>query len=108
MSALRETLGALAAEPGEWRDGQEAGEGLPDARAADVLADLLGGPLPEDVVPPWWQVAVLRTWPHAGELGADGHPLQGVGFPPFPGRRRLFAGARLHVDEPLRFGETVA
>jgi 3-methylfumaryl-CoA hydratase len=52
-------------------------------------------------------LAATAAWPPADSLGEDGHPLTGLGYPPLPRRRRMFAGGTLRVfstiaiDEPL-------
>lgn len=41
------------------------------------------------------------------ELGADGHPVRGGFLPPIRLPRRMWAGGRLRLHEPLRVGDTV-
>jgi 3-methylfumaryl-CoA hydratase len=106
-AGLAGTFRQLATEAGRWRDGEEWGTTAPSGYALSVLADMLGGPMPGDVVPPWWHLAAFPVWPPAGELGSDGHPAQGLAFPPVSPRRRLFAGARLAIEHQLRADQPV-
>ncbi|MBU8822452.1 FAS1-like dehydratase domain-containing protein [Mycolicibacterium goodii] len=57
-----------------------------------------------DPVPPLWHWVFFLDWPPSAELGADGHPRDGHFLPPIPNRRRMFAGGRLTVRQPLRVG----
>lgn len=91
----------LAEEPGAWRDAEESGTARPSVRALTLLADLLHGPPAGDSVPPGWHLVALPTWPSIGELGVDGHPAHGLGFPPITPRRRMFAGGRLSIGRGL-------
>lgn len=91
----------------------------PEAAAAETLAAepslalaaVLDQPSPVsgdgDPIPPLWHwLHFLDRTPQAG-LGPDGHPLDSAFLPPIPRRRRMFAGGRLEVAEPLRVGERV-
>lgn len=60
-----------------------------------------------DPLPLLWHWVFFLDWPPTAELGADGHPREGHFLPPIPHRRRMFAGGRVTVDEPLRIGDTV-
>lgn len=60
-----------------------------------------------DPLPPLWHWLYLLDWPRQSLLGADGHPQQGPFLPPIPDRRRMYAGGRVHVDEPLEVGAPV-
>lgn len=40
-------------------------------------------------------------------MGPDGHPREGRFLPPLPERRRMFAGGRFRIHEPLRAGDAV-
>ncbi|MGB3481088.1 MAG: MaoC family dehydratase N-terminal domain-containing protein [Mycobacterium sp.] len=60
-----------------------------------------------DSLPPLWHWVFFLDWPATAELGPDGHPRNGHFLPPIPHRRRMFAGGRLTVEEPLRIGDTV-
>jgi 3-methylfumaryl-CoA hydratase len=80
------------------------------AGPAEALAGLLGVRPPDllggDGLPLLWHWLYLLERPAQAELGFDGHPLAGsVPSPPGPGRRRMFAGGRVHALAPLRIGE---
>jgi 3-methylfumaryl-CoA hydratase len=57
-----------------------------------------------DVLPPLWHWFYFLSWPRQSELGPDGHLREARFLPPIPGRRRMFAGGRLSVTQPLRLG----
>ncbi|WP_307870313.1 hypothetical protein [Saccharopolyspora endophytica] len=69
-----------------------------------ALANVLEVPAPVDELPPLWHWVHFLSWPPHSELGPDGHPLNGDFLPPVPDRRRMFAGGRLTIVEPLRLG----
>jgi 3-methylfumaryl-CoA hydratase len=83
-----------------------------DAWPADAFAGLLDLPSPVrgpgDPLPPMWHWLHLLEHPAQAELGDDGHPADGPFLPPLPDRRRMFAGGRLQVREPLRIGDEVS
>lgn len=58
-----------------------------------------------DPLPPLWHWLHFLAWPAQRDLGADGHPLHGHFLPPVPHRRRMWAGGRCEITEPLRLGE---
>ncbi|MEW1748948.1 hypothetical protein [Streptomyces angustmyceticus] len=58
-----------------------------------------------DRLPPLWHWLYFLHWPAQRDLGADGHPQQGHFLPPLPHRRRMIAGGRCDITEPLRLGE---
>ena len=74
--------------------------------ATRVAATLdLGVSLTEgDALPPMWHWFYFTEFPPTAELGEDGHPRDGHFLPPIPDRRRMFAGARLRIHEPLLLG----
>ena len=92
---------------GPWRDDLEVVERDADPDRMAMLAELLGGPAPRSTVPPLWTAVLTPTWPPYAELAVDGHPVTGVGVPPLPDRRRLFAGGRLRCTGTLAVGEPV-
>ena len=104
MSGLADAMEGWAPDPveavdavGAWQVAAFSGMlDLPDAAAAD------GEP-----VPPLWHWFAFLDHPAQHELGEDGHPADGHFLPPIPDRRRMFAGGRLRVDEPIRVGEQV-
>ncbi|MER6419453.1 hypothetical protein [Streptomyces sp. NPDC001137] len=58
-----------------------------------------------DPLPPLWQWLYFLHWPPQRSLGPDGHLRDARFLPPVPGRRRMFAGGRCTISEPLRLGE---
>lgn len=54
----------------------------------------------------WHWLFFLEAAPHS-QLGRDGHPLRGDFLPPVALPRRMWAGGRLQLVEPLTIGETV-
>lgn len=76
--------------------------------AFSALLDL-PGPVAEegDPLPSLWHWFFFLDHPMRSELGDDGHPVSGHFLPPIPDRRRMFAGGRLHVREPLLVGEQI-
>jgi 3-methylfumaryl-CoA hydratase len=75
------------------------------AQAAQAMLDEPGAPLVDgDALPlPWHWFHFLPRAPQAA-LDADGHPQRGGFLPPIPYPRRMFAGARIQVHQPLRVG----
>lgn len=55
-------------------------------------------------LPPLWHWLHFLRWPVHSDLGGDGHPGRGHFLPPIPDRRRMFAGGRLVVRQPLEVG----
>jgi 3-methylfumaryl-CoA hydratase len=102
-----DALHAVVEAGGPWRDDLEVVERDVDPDRLAMLADLLGGPAPTDEVPPLWTAVLTATWPPHTELAVDGHPETGVGLPPLPDRRRLFAGGRLRCTGALTVGDAV-
>ena len=104
MSALTDALDGWAPGPVETTDTLGA---WPVAAFSGML-DLPGTAAAEgDPVPPLWHWFAFLEHPAQAELGDDGHPADGHFLPPVPDRRRMFAGGRLRVDEPMRVGEAV-
>jgi hypothetical protein len=72
---------------------------------AEALAGLLDIELPSsEELPPLWHWVYLNERPRQNELGPDGHPVHGIPAPPGPGMLRMFAGGRVSLHMPLRFG----
>ena len=79
---------------------------------AEAFADLIGSPPPSaragDPLPPMWHWFTLLDHPATSEIGADGHPASGPFLPPIPGRRRMYAGGRLHLTGKIPFGSDLS
>ncbi|MEU3612264.1 hypothetical protein ABZ725_08075 [Streptomyces sp. NPDC006872] len=58
-----------------------------------------------DPLPPLWQWLYFLHWPPQRALGPDGHLRDARFLPPVPDRRRMFAGGRCDIVEPLCVGE---
>jgi 3-methylfumaryl-CoA hydratase len=80
---------------------------LSPRRAAELAATLnvSEAPVAGDALPLLWHWVHFVDWPHTDDLGSDGHPSNGHFLPPIPNRRRMFAGGRITVSEPLKIGE---
>ncbi|SNT64777.1 3-methylfumaryl-CoA hydratase [Streptosporangium subroseum] len=72
---------------------------------AEALAGLLDIDPPSEELPALWHWIYLLERRRQGDLGPDGHPTHGIPAPPGPGRLRMFAGGRVSMHTPLRFGE---
>ncbi|MYT75456.1 MULTISPECIES: MaoC family dehydratase N-terminal domain-containing protein [unclassified Streptomyces] len=99
----------LSSYVASWNPGAVVDEdGLPAGPAA-ALSAVLDLPAPAATVgeplPPLWQWLHFLDWPRHSDLGPDGHLREARFLPPIPGRRRMFAGGRLEVTQPLRLGE---
>jgi 3-methylfumaryl-CoA hydratase len=77
------------------------------AAPAAALAGVLDVEPPQGELPPLWQWLYFLERPAQRELGVDGHPREGRFLPPIPERRRMFAGGRFRVREPLRVGDVI-
>ncbi len=75
------------------------------AQAAQAMLDETDAPLAEGAALPlpWHWFFFLPRAPQAA-LDTDGHPQRGGFLPPIPYPRRMFAGARIQVHQPLRVG----
>lgn len=75
------------------------------AQAVQAMLDDPGAALADgDALPlPWHWFHFLPRAAQAA-LDADGHPQRGGFLPPVPYPRRMFAGARMQVQRPLRVG----
>lgn len=106
MSELSDT--GLARYVNGWKpEALRSTELLGTARAAELAAtlDLDVSPKDGDALPAMWHWVYFPEWPPTAELGADGHPRDGHFLPPIPHRRRMFAGGRLTIHEPLVLGQ---
>jgi 3-methylfumaryl-CoA hydratase len=106
MTTLQE-LEPLAAEDAQWRSQSEQVSAVVDDATLARIADVLDGPPARTEVPPMWLSMVCTQWPAADLLGPDGHPRDGVGYPPIPDRRRVFAGARVDTVAPVHVGDVI-
>ena len=102
MSVLSDALEGWAPEPVQATDAVRAWQVAAFAGMLDLPGPVAGE---GDPVPPLWHWFGFLDHPAQAELGDDGHPAQGHFLPPVPHRRRMFAGGRLRIDEPLRVGE---
>jgi 3-methylfumaryl-CoA hydratase len=101
----------LAAHLEGWAPEPVEVTGRLDAWPVRAFAGMLDQPAPPhapgDPLPPLWHGFHLLDHPAQSELGEDGHPTHGRFLPPLPDRRRMFAGGRLEVRDPLRVDEVV-
>jgi 3-methylfumaryl-CoA hydratase len=75
------------------------------AQALATLLDVSVPDLERDGLPLLWHWIYLLDRPAQADLGPDGHPIRhAVPAPPEPGRRRMWAGGRVHTRGPLRSG----
>jgi 3-methylfumaryl-CoA hydratase len=58
-----------------------------------------------DPLPPHWFTLFFADAARQSDLGPDGHPKPGVFLPPIPLPRRMGAGRRVRIAEPLRVGD---
>ncbi|WP_214371219.1 MaoC family dehydratase N-terminal domain-containing protein [Pseudonocardia sp. H11422] len=104
-------MAGLAAHVEGWAPEPVQTSARLDRWPSDAFADVLDQPSPiradGDPLPPLWHWFHFLDHPAQAELGEDGHPAAGHFLPPIPDRRRMFAGARLEVREPLRIGEEI-
>jgi 3-methylfumaryl-CoA hydratase len=101
-----ESMTALAESAGAWKDAVEEAPIVASRSSMSLLADCLEAVVPSHEVPPMW-LAAAASWPTADELGEDGHPLTGLGYPPLEGRRRLFAGGTVRVASTVAIEERI-
>jgi 3-methylfumaryl-CoA hydratase len=92
----------------DWQPGAVEMARRVDPWPAAAFAGLIGVPEPPladgDPLPPMWHWFTLLEHPATAEIGVDGHPRDGHFLPPIPGRRRMFAGGRLHAHAPIPVG----
>lgn len=60
-----------------------------------------------DVLPPTWHWLYFLPMARARDTGEDGHPRRGGFMPPVALPRRMWAGSRIELREPMRLGETL-
>jgi 3-methylfumaryl-CoA hydratase len=99
---------SLADSLRDWRPGTVEMERRVDPWPAAAFAGMIGAPEPAlregDPLPPMWHWFTLLEHPERARIGPDGHLTEGALVPPVPGRRRMFAGGRLHVQAPIAVG----
>jgi hydroxyacyl-ACP dehydratase HTD2-like protein with hotdog domain len=91
-----------------WQPGPQIQHDIIAAGPVAALSAVLDQPtaaVDGDPLPPLWHWLYFLEWPPQGALGGDGHPSAGHFLPPIPDRRRMFAGGRLRVEQPLIVGE---
>ena len=64
-------------------------------------------PAPGTPLPPLWHWLYFLPLARRSDIGADGHAKRGGFLPPVALPRRMFAGSRLELAEPLRIGDAV-
>jgi len=98
---LADQVAGWAPEPVRAVDPLSAGPAaaLSAALGYDAPVAVDGTPLP-----PLWHWLFFLDWPAPADLGPDGHPRGGGLLPPIADRRRMWAGGRLTVLEPLIVG----
>lgn len=64
-------------------------------------------PAPGDPVPPGWHAALFLPALHAWELNADGTPQDNGVLPRMPLPRRMHAGVKVSLFDPLRVGDAL-
>jgi 3-methylfumaryl-CoA hydratase len=73
------------------------------AQALAALFDI-EAPAIDAGLPALWHWVYLLERRRQSDLGPDGHLAHGIPAPPGPGRLRMFAGGRVWMHAPLRFG----
>jgi 3-methylfumaryl-CoA hydratase len=66
-------------------------------------------PVPKsgDPLPPGWHTILFPRVVRQSQVGHDGHPTRGDFLPPVPLPRRMNAGRRTWIHDPLRVGDEV-
>ncbi|NDJ89706.1 MaoC/PaaZ C-terminal domain-containing protein [Mycolicibacter kumamotonensis] len=107
MEIAEDDFDLLSACVEDWRPTQvEATDVIAVDRARSLAStlDLDQAIHAGDALPMLWHWIYFLDWPRTDELGSDGHPLHGHFLPPIPNRRRMFAGGRVRITEPLLIG----
>lgn len=108
MTGASELFDSVAAQ---WRPEPVETTEFITAAPAQALSGLFDQPLVVtgvgDPLPPMWHWLHLVDRPAQDELGADGHPRDGLFLPPLPDRRRMFGGGRSTFHAPLHVGDLV-
>src|SRR3712207_3388602 len=83
--------------------------GLTSVRRVAAMLDLDPGSFRRgDPLPGHWFPLFFAPAARQSDLGPDGHPMPGVFLPPIPLPRRMGAGRRVRIAEPLRVGDLVS
>lgn len=102
------TTGALADHLAHWAPPVVETSRRVDPWASAAFAALIDTTPPAldegTPLPPMWHWFTLLDHPPTAEIGEDGHPAHGPFLPPIPGRRRMFAGGRLHRTGDIAHG----
>lgn len=61
---------------------------------------------PGETLAPMWHWLYFLPNARQSDLGPDGHPRRGLFYPDVPMKRRMFAGGKVTIDQPLRVGES--
>jgi 3-methylfumaryl-CoA hydratase len=104
-------LPAPTPDPAEWIGRTESvTDPLTATQALAVAAMLDRDPAPFHEgapLPPLWQWFYFLPRAPQARLASDGHPERGDFLPPIPLPRRMFAGARVAIHQPLILGRPV-
>jgi 3-methylfumaryl-CoA hydratase len=93
-----------------WLGREQRSVAALDPWPAAALTAALGRDDPPGIgapLPPFWHQLYHLPVVHADATGPDGHAKKGGFLPPVPLPRRMWAGGRLTVEQPLRIGERV-
>jgi len=94
----------------DWIGSQEVREEIISefpAQAAAAMLDVDGEPMSRgNPLPPLWHWFYFLPRVARSQVDHDGHPKRGGFLPPVDLPRRMFAGARTQIFEPITIGET--
>lgn len=94
-----------------WIGRSETAEAVLDANLVRAylatVHDVAAAPASGDVAPPGIHWCLAPPAAPMSALGRDGHPAKGGFLPPVPLPRRMWAGGRLDLRDPLRVGDAV-
>ena len=95
----------------DWIGRTETATDMITQRMAAHMAATLGRddppPRPGDPFPVGWQWMVCAVAALPAEVGPDGLPARAGLLPPIPLPRRMWAGGRMTIHQPLKVGEAV-
>ncbi|HLG67115.1 MAG TPA: hypothetical protein VKV36_04500 [Acidimicrobiales bacterium] len=93
---------------GDWQPSAEERSDVVTPAAAAALHGLLDAsgppPLAGSPLPPLWHWLAFLPVAAQRDLGPDGHPRPGTFLPPLAPARRMFAGVRCELIEPVPVG----